>query len=276
MDELEPPPNAVSTFEWRWRNWLHNLYEFSRDNMSRDFMLDVAAGRVTGHSAVNKFGGAIVSSGTEEDVWDGSGTYSFPTTALMTSMSQTTDQVAMRNGTIEVTGLDANWDEVTQNIDLDGTNTTTAVTLTTALIRCYRMRVLEDVVTTSAVRVHNVGETTDYAIIKTGNNQTLMAIYTVPANKTAYITSWYADYVRSASKDPNGVEFRAWVADRGNSYEFQIRQAKGVPKQAGGFQEFFNPYNKILEKSDIKVTAEPDAADSDVHAGFDIILVDNQ
>ncbi len=29
MPDLEPPPNAVKAFGWRWRNWLNNLYEFS-------------------------------------------------------------------------------------------------------------------------------------------------------------------------------------------------------------------------------------------------------
>jgi len=60
----------------------------------------------------------------------------------MTSISQTTDQVAMRSAVIEVQGLDASWDAVTQNATLDASDTTTVVTLTTPLIRVFRMKVL--------------------------------------------------------------------------------------------------------------------------------------
>ena len=137
------------------------------------------------------------------------------------------------------------------------------------------MKVLDDVVTTSPVRVHNAAEDVDYAIISTGNNQTLMAIYTVPAGKTAYMTSYYCDYVRDSVKDPDGVEFRLWVADRDNSYEFQLKHKKGIPKQVGGFQHQFSPYFKINAKHDIMITAEPSGANADVHAGFDLVLVDD-
>ena len=144
--------------------------------------LEAASGNNTGMTSVNKFGrNSAVDIDVQEEIWDGSIAYSFPATALMTSISQTADQATLRGGTIEIQGLDANWDLVVQTATLDASDTTTVVTLTTPLIRCFRMRVLENVVTTSPIRVHNAGETVDYAIISVGNNQTLMAIYTVPA-----------------------------------------------------------------------------------------------
>ena len=201
--------------------------------------------------------------------------YSFPATALITKMSQTLDQAAMRGGTIELQGLDANWALTVQTKTLDASDTTTAVTLDTPLIRIFRMKVLADVVGTSEIRAHNTAESVDYAIISIGNNQTLMAIYTVPAGKTAYMTAYYCDYVRSAARDPDSIEYRLWVADRGNGYEFQIKHKKGIPKQASGFRQGFAPYFKINEKNDILITAEPSGAASDVHAGFDLIVIDD-
>ena len=236
----------------------------------------ISAGEYEGISTVNKFGSnEDVSNGTEESVWDGGGTYSFPATALITKLSQTVDQVAMRGGTIEVQGLAAGYVLTVQTKALDAADTTTAVTLDTPLLRVFRMKVLEDIVNTSEIRAHNTAESVDYAIISIGNNQTLMAIYTVPAGVTAYMTNYYCDYVRSAARDPDSIEYRLWVADRDNGYEFQIKHKKGIPKQASGFRQGFNPYFKINEKNDIMITAEPSGAASDVHAGFDLILIEN-
>ncbi len=243
---------------------------------THDLMLSIAMGDIAGYSSVNKFGGnTLVSSGTTEYVWDGGGTYSFPATALMTSISQTADQATMQGKTIELQGLDSDWNVVIQTAVLNASNTTTVVTLDTPLIRVFRMKVLADVVSTSPIRCHNAGETVDYAIIDTGNNQTLMAIYTVPNGKTAYMTSYYCDTVEATGKEPKSTNFTLWVADRANSYEFQLKHEKGIPKAGSGFQHFFRPYMKVNQKSDIAIKAAPDSENANVHAGFDLILIDN-
>ena len=244
----------------------------------RDFNLDIPAGLVNGKSSVNKFGrNAAVASGGTEEIWDGSAAYVFPATALMTSMSQTADQVAMRGATIEVQGLDASWNLTVQTKALDASDTTTAVTLDTALIRVFRMKVLADVVSDQDIRVHNVGETQDYAIIQAGNNQTLMAIYTVPNGKTAYVTNYYAT-VNPGGGAPGTLDVKLWASDRDNSYAKQLKHSKGVSADVdayGQFQHFFYPYNKFTQKTDIYITATTSGAAADVAAGFDIILVDN-
>ena len=240
-----------------------------------DYALEVAKGKVPGTAYVNKFGrnSAIASAGTEE-IWDGSAAYVFPATALMTSISQTTDQTALRGGTIEVQGLADDWSLVTQNATLDAANTTTVVTLTTALRRCFRMRVLEDVVSDSPIRVHNAGETQDYAIIDTGNNQTLMAIYTVPAAKTAYVTSYYAHHNPKSGNNFTANPIKLWASDRGNAYAKQLKHVVGLPEN-GGFQHSFEPYVKFVAKTDLYITSSPTGAAADVSAGFDLYLVDD-
>ncbi len=245
-------------------------------HVPQDLMLEIARGNVSGFGQVNKFGeNSDIADGVTEDIWDSGGTYAYPATALMTKLSQTADQTAMRGQTIEVQGLDANWALTVQTKDLDASLTTTAVTLDTPLIRVFRMKVLADVVGTSNIRCHNDAESVDYAVIQTGNNQTLMALYTVPAGKTAYMTSYYCDTVESTGKEPKSTEFTLWVADRANSYEFQLKHEKGVAKGDSGFQHYFRPYMKVNEKSDIRMRAVPSGEDAHVHAGFDLILIDN-
>ena len=136
------------------------------------------------------------------------------------------------------------------------------------------MKVLADVVSTSPIRVHNAGETQDYAIIGTGNNQTLMAIYTVPNGKTAYMTCYYAHHNPATGQDPTSNPIKLWASDRENSYAKQIKHIVGLPN-GDGFQHFFNPYTKFTQKTDIFITASPVGKDANVSAGFDLILVDN-
>jgi len=255
--------------------WVKHKDNGSIYSVDLDHRLEIPKGGIPGSSGVNKFGrNTNVASGATEEIWDGSASYVFPATALMTSISQTTDQTAMRGATIEVEGLDASWDAVTQNAVLDGTLTTNVVTLTTPLIRCFRMRVLADVVSTSPIRVHNAGETQDYAIIDTGNNQTLMAVYTVPNGKTAFMTCYYAHHNPATNQDPTSNPVTLWFRDNDNGYEAQIKNVVGLPN-AGGFQHFFDPYIKITQKSDVFIKASPVGKAADVSAGFDLVLVDN-
>jgi len=243
----------------------------------------IARGLVAGASCVNKFGeNPLVAVNTTADVWDGGGTYVFPTTTSITHIRQATDQVGTDGGaTIQVQGLDANWDLVVQTADLDAADTTTEVELTTPLIRVFRMKVHANVVLAADLWIGatGVGAATAKAIIQTGNNQTLMAIYTVPAGKTAYMTQYYADNVPTASRTPDSVEITLWMADRANGYEFQTKNMRGIPQLGDGFTHEFNPPIRITEKTDIKVSAFVSGTvgeDGNVHAGFDLVLYDHQ
>ena len=236
----------------------------------------LAAGSLTGYSTVNKFGqNEDSAAGVLEDIWDGSTTYSYPSVATMTHISQTADQVALRGGKIEIQGLDSSWNLNVQTATLNSSNTTTPTALSTPLIRAFRMKVVTNTVSNSPIRLHNAAETVDYAIIGSGNNQTLMALYTVPNNKTAYMVNYYCSVTRSTANDPTGTEIRLWAADRKNDYEFQIKHAIGLPSASTPYDQPFYPYVKFTERTDIKMTSFCTDKAGDVHAGFDLILVDD-
>jgi len=245
------------------------------DGTASNFNISAVRGLLSGITTINKFGqNPAVASGGVEEIWDGSAAYVFPATALMTYISQKTDQAAMQGQTVEIQGLDASYALVTQNINLDGSNTTTPVILTTALIRCFRLSVLADVVTDQDISVHNTANNQDYAMILAGNNQSLMAIYTIPAAKKGYITNYWAHHNPATGQDPTSNPIKLWMRDKANSYEAQLKHLVGLPNGAG-FQHLFDPYLAVTEKTDIFLTSSPVGKAADVSAGFDLYIIDD-
>lgn len=244
--------------------------------VSVDFNVAASSGLFPGLTGVNKFGeNFAVAKDTQEDIWDGGGDYTYPTTADITHIHQATDQAALRGGTIQVQGLDADWALVVQDATLDATDTTTLVALATPLIRVFRVKVQENVIASSDLHVTNAGDTIEYAKILQGNNQTLMALYTVPAGKTAYMRKYYATMTLGLVKEPKGVNIRLWAADRAAGYEFQLKHSVGLINGGGQIEHEFLPAPSFTEKTDLRMSALAYDAIGQVSAGFDLILVDN-
>lgn len=218
----------------------------------------ISAGNVAGYSHINKFGYSdnIASLST---IWDGSNIYAYSTSAgAVTVTSSSTDDVG---AVIEVQGLDASYHLVTQDIVLGATGATN-------LIRVFRAR----------LKTPASGETTNIGIISVniggdlrakilaGKGQTLMAVYTVPAGKTAYLLNL------TTSVDKNVEVIYRLIAREIDDGGFQIK---------GQFGTFGTPLDHnypiplvFTEKTDIEVQADAGNT-SGGGATFDLILVDN-
>jgi len=230
---------------------------------------------------VNKFGGGCeAAAGVDTDVWDDGAAqpvYPWPSSADITHISTPVDDATMRNKTINVQGLDTDWEEVSQNVNLDATNTTTAVALGTPLRRVFRMKVHANVVAAQNIEVHNSANTTTYGVVTAGNNQTLMALYTVPEGKNAVITNYYASVLNETNpnKTPLGTNVKLFAADRLRNYEFQLKHATGIPSEGDALSHHFNPYVGVFSRrTDLKLMMHCIGEPGTVYAGFDIFLVD--
>ena len=227
------------------------------------FELQIARGQIQRHSSVFKFGANLDINGTEETIWDAGGIYTYPTSAL--TMTVTSAAGATDNG-VEVTviGLDTNWDEVTQTVTLAGSGT---ATLATALRRVYRAYVSGATACTGAVTIASGGTT--YAQIAVNDQQTLMAVYTVPAGYTAYV------YKSTASVGT--VSGNQYITAR-----LKVRSFGGVMRTAAkatltnGFINFdFGVPLAVTEKSDIEARAVSSGSNNAVSATFTIVLISN-
>jgi hypothetical protein len=243
-------------------------------NYMGDHDLCIAMGVYDTVENINKFGrNPAVDIGVQEAIWDGSSAYTFPTTAAMTHISQTTDQAALRGTDVHVSGLDANWDHQEFDVVLDATDTTTAVELSIPLLRCYRMVLHAPVSNDSPVRIHNAAETVDYAIISTGMGQTLMAIYTVPEGHTAYMSSFYATVNPGVNLNPTSCPIMLWAQDNANGHAPHVKHVVGLVD--GNMVQEFHPCKKFTEKTDIYITAQPVGKAADISAGFDLYIIIN-
>ncbi len=177
--------------------------------------------------------------------------------------------------TVKIWGLDANYAEINEIVTLASV---TAVTTTQSYIRVFRAWVVTagsgeqnaGIVYVGASTVTSGTPADIYAAISAGENQTLMALWTIPAGKTGYLRRWA---VSSGATAANlGVTARLRIREFGAL--FRTRDKRSAVRST--IQLKYEVPIVIPEKSDIQLTGIRAAgADVDGSASFDIILQDN-
>jgi len=118
-----------------------------------------------------------------EDIWDGGGLYSWPTAAAATTIvSSSVNDAAAGTGirTARVFGLDTNFLEIQEDVTLNGT---TPVALSNQYLRVYRAYGLTfGSLETNDGNIDVLHGATVLARISAQRGQTLMALYTIPAD----------------------------------------------------------------------------------------------
>ena len=249
-----------------------------------DMMLDIARGAIPGMASVNKYGRATNVDAVVTDIWDRANAtadqdvWVAPTAARVHALvsDDDTDDKAGGSGavTIRVYGL-TDWDtaEATEDVALDGT---TPVNTVNSYVIIHRMHVVGSV-NTGIITATAASDDTVTAEILAAAGQTQMAIYGVPSTQTAYIGRLYANF-NSAGGATKSVDI-ALLANSDPDDQlanFRIRHTFGL--FSDGTSAFSIPYwvpKVFAGPAIIKVQAVGSAADLDVSAGFDLVLVTN-
>lgn len=239
-----------------------------------DFYLNVARGAIQGVSFINKFGqNPDIDIAADEDIWDQGGDYDFPTQARIHDIASTDaadDLIGTGARTVEIFGLDSNYNEISEIIDMDGL---TDVPTTNSYLRMHRMIVRSaGSGDKSAGNITATAQTdaTVTAQITNGNNQTLMAIYTIPNGKTGCITNVFFSVGKKTAAAAD-VEFLV----RPLNEVFQNKMPmSGNTQGKSHVQHKMMPYEVVDAKSDIKMRASVTANDAVVSGGFGIIMTD--
>ena len=228
------------------------------------FELHVQRGYVQEHKSVSKFGYATSVSGTEVAVFNGGLEYVYATSAAPMNVYAGSGTNTTSKITIE--GLDADYNELSNTVTL---NATTTVVTSGSFIRVNRMFTSNDVEAAEDVFVKNsAGEVNSY--MSANENQSLQAIYTIPAGYTGYLDQVAAGTatevankfirVRLKTREPGGV--------------FRTRAKFTIA--SGNYEEIFKYPIEIPEKSDIEVTAESSSGVNEVSAIFNLLLIANE
>jgi len=254
----------------------------------RGMPMEIAKGNVAGHSTVHKFGNAPdfdIGDGVV-DIWDGANDaaawqqmdYTFSATADIDRISSTSGSDTFD---VEIQGLDASYDLVLQTITLTGQ---TPAELTTDLIRVFRMKNVGAADNVGSIFCFvNVATTGGIpntpanirAVMGVGNNQTLMAIYTVPNGKTAYLRSFFAA-TSGASKATSYVT-DLWARPFGQVFQLKHRTALDDTGTSHYMHSYVEPPS-YPAKTDLRMTAAIQSGTvtgASVSAGFDLVLVDD-
>ena len=162
------------------------------------FDLQVARGQIYGHSVLNIYGYQTAVGTSFVPVWEGNTSYTFPSSAIQMHLVSSVNTGADATSLITINGLDANYNQISETIKLNGT---TAVTTVKSYFRINSMSVASGA-PTGNITLKDTSDTTLYAEIAAGNGRTLMGIYTVPAGYTFYLSR--IDINTSLNANPAG------------------------------------------------------------------------
>jgi len=211
----------------RGEGYLNQLIKETYDSDGFQYISDthwgVATGAITGYSVVHKFGHAenIDTADNDVIVWDGptvSDNYKLTPAQLFSSTTADIDSISSDNAgdTVDITiqGLDGTYALVTQTATLNGQ---TRVALDTPLMRVFRAYNDSGTALAGDVYIYVNGAVTGgipdtdadvKAIVQAGQEQTLMAIYTVPAGYTAYMSVLYMSITSRVASNATLSQFR--------------------------------------------------------------------
>lgn len=252
-----------------------------------DYYLEVARGYIPGAITIHKFGLAedVDTIDPPATVWDGCNTglgiakipqYTYSTTADIDTITSSDIADAID---IEVQGLDANWNLTVQTITLTGQ---LEVLLPIPLLRVFRVKNVGsvDLIGDVYVRTTGSGATAGLpadpasvrAIIHAEDNQTQMAIFTVPMGYSLFITHGWASLARR-----NATEAVIKIYQRSFGGVFRVLHTLAL--SSSGSNNDHRPYQvpiELPEKTDITyAVTSVSANDTGVSAGFHGVLLPN-
>lgn len=252
----------------------------SRIGVTEPFNLQVARGQIGYHYPQFKFGFNPDVDNSLETVWAEGGLYGYLSAASVLKVSSSSlDDSATGTGArrVQLFGLDANYDEISEVVQLAGQ---TAINTSNSFLRINRM-----IVETAGTGGQNAGviyagtgsvssgvPANKFATIAVGDNQTLMAIWTVPSGHTAYLNQ--TDITVATAQ--NNKFCTAQVVVRPSGGVFQVKD-KFVIASGSHHQDYQYPL-KFAEKTDIEVRAIGDSSGADIaiSAGLDLVYIQNR
>lgn len=253
------------------------LSSISRFGLTEPFELQVARGQITGHRSVTIFGYNPDVDTSRVTVWPYTGILPLPAAALQMKVSSSSaDDTANGTGarTVFVAGLDANYNEISEIVTLNGQ---TAVLTTQSFLHINNAYVATAGSGLSAAGDVYFGDgtvtagvpATVYDLIKFDYNQRITGSYTIPAGYTAYVSQG----LFSAGQPGGSAQVSGRLMTIGTD---KIRRTAAITTVNNGVADYVFEYPlQIPEKTTLEATAQGSANNNEASAMFILTLVYN-
>ena len=241
-----------------------------------DFHTEVSKGLVPKHALVHKFGHNLdIDTGTDpETVWSAGGLYTFDTSA--SPLRIVSNDINDRQGDtgarrIKIQGLDADYSLIEDEVNLNGQSVVTSNKSFLRVNRAFVIQAGNSEFNEGVITINNGSNTLTLAQIPAEHGQTQMAVYTIPANHKAYLTSFSA----SMSKATPSTAIVLEMVFRKDGVK---RVKQNISVDTTGSTSFIKEFKMPLpieEKTDVYVNAkEVSQNNSGVFSNFALVLVD--
>ena len=202
-----------------------------------------------------------------ETKWDGSSPYPYPSNTGTSIELVSTD--AEDDQDIFIHGLDQNFNLKEATATLNGTTPVSVSGTWTRVFRAYNTgstNIVGDVSIRDSAIISEV-----YAQILDGNNQTLMSIYTIPADCTGYLIKYKASAFNPQSASTIGYTLQMKVREFGKV--FRVQSITSVTTNSESVHHFPFPI-KLEPKSDIIFNVvSANGNNGAVNVDFDVALL---
>lgn len=269
-----------------------NAYpNYEKDNCSfgcpiekvKNFFFEIGKGTDSSYEPVFKFGANPSLSSTWQPI-STSGTYQTPLTAqtLEILSSDSYDNITgIGARQVTIIGLDSNWNEITEVVNMSGTS---PVVLSNNFTRVYRMFVSASGTYanssagshTGTITLRGQGGGVTWATIDLVNGfpfgQTLIAVYTIPAGKTGYLLN--KQITLESTKPVDIALFQRQNIDNVTAPYGTMRILKYYIGQEGEIVVDDEVPIKIPEKTDIGFMGRVSTSGT-ASISFEIVLEDN-
>lgn len=232
----------------------------------------ISNGLVAGTKTIYKFGFNPDIDGPEETVWSNGGIYVYPTTAARmyvnsTSANDTTGGAGVRS--IRIFGLDANYNEVSEDLAMTGQSQTLTANTYIRVYRAYALTAGSLGTAAGTIYIAN-GAGLNGSSIPTGDilanlgtdNQTQLALWTVPAGYTFYLSQ--VDFTAAVSQANTYMTTKLRVRDFGGVFRTLFVNVL----QSGTYVTDIQIPLALPEKTDIECRASSSSNNNPVSASF--------
>ena len=251
------------------------ISSITRQGAFEPFELQVARGQIQGHRSVTVFGFNPDVDTAQVSVWPLPSLITFPAAALQMTVSSTSaNDTSAGTGarTIVVQGLDANYNEVSETVTMNGQ---TAVTMTALLLRVNYAYVATTGSGNSAAGDIYIGTgtvtagvpATTYDIIKFDYNNTTTGSYTIPAGYTAYVSQGL--FSTGQAGGSNQVQGRLLTRGVDN-----VRRTAAITTINNGVANYVFEYPlAIPQKTTVEATAIGSSSNNACSSMFILVLI---